>query len=233
MARDVAARLRLALAGVAFLPLCSCQLVFPTVAEDAAAPSGDASTRCGPVDDGYHDMATKACWSTYHVLPTIASNPSFSGGSFDGRWVYFASFRTGLVVRYDSHASFTADGSWSSYAPIQGQAYTGVVFDGRYMYFVPGFATPVNFIRYDTTADFEASSSWQSFRLSSVQYQGGTFDGRYIYFAAYQDSAANNSGRIARYDTHQGFTSPGSWSTFDATRIPGSLGAMAEPDDLG
>jgi hypothetical protein len=223
------ARLCLTLAAAATtLPLCACQLVFPTVAE-AEAGAGDAARGCGPADGGYHDLTTKACWSTYTVPPSLDPNPSFVGGSFDGRYLYFGSNLTGRVVRYDSRSPFTADGSWSSFAPAQGKQYSGVIFDGRYAYFVPGpsSSTVTAFIRYDTKADFEAKTSWQSFVLGSNQYQGGTFDGRYVYFAAFQDKMTNPTGAILRYDTRQEFTTAGSWSTFDTFALPGPLAAYA------
>jgi hypothetical protein len=99
--------------------------------------------------------------------------------------------------------------------------FSGDVFDGRYVYFVPynnnstydGVVT-----RYDTKAPpgFEAGTSWGAFNAASldpsaVGFQGGAFDGRYVYLAPHYSP----SGVVVRCDTTMGsaFTKAEAWST--------------------
>jgi hypothetical protein len=106
--------------------------------------------------------------------------------------------------------------------------FAGAVFDGRYVYFVPG-ANPLTqdagsiVLRYDTTAVFDVPGSWSSFDVGGVNsgakgFEGATFDGRYVYLTPYNDTNFNTQGYTgvsARYDTHADFGTATSWSTFD------------------
>ena len=78
----------------------------------------------------------------------------YSGAGFDGRYVYFAPYGSSLpetyhgwVARYDSTKPFDASGSWSFYnvATLNADAvaFSGAVFDGQYMYFVPAVKSVV------------------------------------------------------------------------------------------
>lgn len=87
----------------------------------------------------------------------------FAGGTFDGRFVYFAPHareaqrpdesRHGVVVRYDTQAPHDAPASWSTFdvATLNPAAtnFTGALFDGRWVYFIPKRATGA-IVRFDT-----------------------------------------------------------------------------------
>jgi hypothetical protein len=92
---------------------------------------------------------SKSSWATYDlstVTPADAGAPSFAGGAFDGRFVYFIPGVTGTqplgnVVRYDSWSDFGSACAWSTHDVSQDVAgatnYFGAVFDGQYLYLVP------------------------------------------------------------------------------------------------
>jgi len=104
--------------------------------------------------------------------------------------------------------------------PVTGSTvgYTGAVFDGRYVYLIPGNAVylgspnPSTLTRYDTTLPLSSAGSYTSFNLlrihsTCVGYLGGAFDGRYVYLTPY------NTATITRYDTYQNFNAVSSYTT--------------------
>jgi hypothetical protein len=172
----------------------------------------------------------------------------FLGAVFDGRYVYLVPGPGGpvgpafdVVLRYDSQASFTTAGSWSTFATttVDGNAkdFSGAGFDGRYVYLVPSLApggAPSGqprgfFTRYDTTSDFTSAGSWSGFDLATLDataagFSGATFDGRFVYVAPNPQLGRR---LIARYDTTGGLTSTTSWSTFDPTTLHPNTGELA------
>jgi hypothetical protein len=143
----------------------------------------------------------------------------------------------------DAHGSEAPDGSSTYYAlddaqrwtffdvsAVGGQTtYSGVAFDGRYLYFVPDFSPP-EVLRYDTRGALDDSSAWATYALlpnivaaggsasGTFTYLGGAFDGRYVYLAPF----ATNTYAI-QYDTQRAFTDSGSWSAFATSALdPGA-----------
>lgn len=181
-------------------------------------------------------------WATFdpsaHAVGVAAKG--YSGGAFDGRYVYFAPDCNGTklhgeVLRHDTTGDFGEASSWTTFNPAdQGvgtaaEGYRGAVFDGRYVYFAPyqnnvGFHGEV--LRYDTAGPFAQVSSWSTFDagthgvgISPDGYHGATFDGRYVYFAPrYNGTAA--SGEVLRLDSTADFQNTASWASFD-TRTQG------------
>jgi hypothetical protein len=106
-------------------------------------------------------------------------------------------------------------------------SFTTAAFDGRYVYFAPGFdgfSNPQSQIaRYDTQAAWTSASAWTTFDLAAVsanakELGGAAFDGRYLYFAPQGQNSAGSA--IVRYDTQASFTTATSWSVFDSTTLP-------------
>jgi hypothetical protein len=125
---------------------------------------------------------------------------AFSGGTFDGRYVYFAGRGT-VVARYDTTATaasgdaFQSPSSWNEFN-VSGFApggFEGAVFDGRYVYFIPyeiGTTRTSVVARFDTTASagdagasilagipasgLSVTSSWATFDLSTLAPDAGT-----------------------------------------------------------
>jgi hypothetical protein len=184
------------------------------------------------------DFSTAGSWSAFdtsHVGPFASA---FKGGTFDGRYVYFAPSSTnspdagpfgasGLVTRYDTQGTFGDAAAWSAFDattvnPSAGD-FAGVVFDGRYLYFVPSYSNggfDCVVARYDTTAPFSDATSWAAFDATSLDpngtfdewgYAGGTFDGRYVYLVP-----ASSGIPLLRYDTQApAFGAATSWETFE------------------
>jgi hypothetical protein len=107
---------------------------------------------------------------------------------------------------------------------VGGQAtYSGVAFDGRYLYFVPNFSPPV-VLRYDTQGGLSDPTAWSHYAVlpnivaaggSSAgvyTYLGGAFDGRYVYLAPFGTNTY-----ALQYDTQGTFTSGAAWSAFPTT----------------
>ena len=104
------------------------------------------------------------------------------------------------------------------------KGYSGVVGDGRYLYFVPNvngafFGTVA---RYDSCASFGDAASWSLFDSATLNsasrgFIDALFDGRYIYFVPFHNDA--HHGQVTRYDTRGGFDDPASWAFFDTTVV--------------
>ena len=153
-------------------------------------------------------------------VQAVSSNSStFSGGVFDGRYVYFIPNNAGLITRYDTTGSFLAASGFSVFdtgANVNSHSigFMGGAFDGRYIYFSPSASDVIT--RYDTTAPFAASTSYVTLTLaSSVGRGGAVFDGRYLYFIPYGASGAN--GTLLRYDTTGSFLLSTSYLSFDTS----------------
>ena len=156
----------------------------------------------------------------------------YYGAVFDGRFVYFVPRQDtneyhSRVLRYDTHTGFKNPESWSAYDVGQPYSHQGVAFDGRYIYFSPGYsgdpreetAYTGRVIRCDTQADFKVPDTWSVFDAKSITnlnatcFDGAGFDGRYIYFAPLLHSVA------LQYDTKGDFHDPASWAVFDGQEI--------------
>jgi hypothetical protein len=122
-------------------------------------------------------------------------------------------------------------GAWSSFdltgVNAGATGFVGGSFDGRYVYFVPNDNGSFDGIaaRYDTMAGFTTAGSWSAFDLSGVNagaigFRGAGFDGRYMYFVPSYNTTFD--GLVTRFDTTAGFTTTGSWSTFDMTTVNGA-----------
>jgi len=112
---------------------------------------------------------------------------------------------------------------------VDAKGYSGAVFDGRYIYFIPIRNTYKRFdfsgvvARYDTKSKFTSSSSWSFFNLTQLHpeakgFGGGVFDGRYVYLVPnYNDK--KRSGLVVRFDSVKQFDSPSSWEFFDISLL--------------
>jgi hypothetical protein len=181
----------------------------------------------------YNDMTVSSHWTSFDVTTVNAGAKGFNGGTFDGRYVYFVpstngvtntpAVYDGIVARYDTHGSFGAATSWTTFDTTMVDAnavgFAGASFDGRYLYLVGESRTA----QYDTHAPFTSASSWVTFDPSTVvasdastfYFDGATFDGEHVYFVP-------GSGPAVRYDSHQSFALPSSWSTFDLSAVTGA-----------
>jgi len=188
---------------------------------DAAADAPvDAPTDSpADVDVTYNDLTNQANWLGYDLSGLDSSTlQGYEGGTFDGRYVYYAP-TSATLLRYDTQSNaFATKTSWETFAaPVIQGTYLGAVFDGRYVYFVPS-TKGEKVLRYDTTLPFGSASSYASFDLTQVTtpsaFAGATFDGRYVYFAPWY-SAPEYESVALRYDTMAAFGSASSWESYD------------------
>ncbi len=160
----------------------------------------------------YDTTATFTNGSSYTTFDTTMVNAGakgFSGGAFDGRYLYLipgfdGTADSGLALRYDTTAAFTTGASWEQFDTMalspDARGYIDADFDGRYIYYVPNEdETSGVVVRFDTTASFTLASSWQTFDTrtlnpSAAAYSSAVFDGRYVYF----EPGANTV--VARFD---------------------------------
>jgi hypothetical protein len=157
----------------------------------------------------------------------VGADPDgYWGGVFDGRYVYFAPHHNGTdyhgeVLRYDTTAPFDGASAWSVF-DVQNSAppgakggYSGAVFDGLYVYFVPFYESNDEphgeVLRYDTREPFATASSWDTFDYGENcagectdpdGYAGAVVAGQYVYFAPYKATTTDgHHGEVLRYDT--------------------------------
>ncbi len=157
---------------------------------------------------------------------------AYSGASFDGRYIYYASYASDTFLRFDTKGtSFTTTADWHTMAMSTAQgaaaldsAYTGASFDGRYIYYVPFWSD--TFLRFDTMGtSFTTTADWQKMSMSTAQggatldnaYNGASFDGRYIYYVS------QNSDTFVRFDTMgTSFTTTADWQKISMTTVQGT-----------
>jgi hypothetical protein len=154
--------------------------------------------------DTYGSFGDPTAWSTFDTSTINTSAVGYSGGVFDGRYVYLVPLASPdtLLVAYDTTAPFSSASSWPIYGLPQVNAnansYWGGVFDGRYVYLAPIDDGIV--IRHDSASMFTDPASWSAFDTTNVnpnaqQYVTATFDGRYVYFVP------NHLTVVARFDS--------------------------------
>lgn len=191
--------------------------------------------------DSHGDFKNPESWSAYDAGNTDGLNTkAHYGAVFDGRYVYFVprgknyGGKTGAfnefqsnLLRYDTHMDFKSGASWSAYDMGVDISKQSAAFDGRYIYFCPGFEHAAQdkivgsskILRFDTDADFKDLSSYRVLDVSAIldtetgNYDGAAFDGRYVYFVPLY------SGVVLQYDTKGDYEDGKSWRTYDAKPI--------------
>ena len=154
----------------------------------------------------------------------------YYGGVFDGRCVHFVPRQIDMtryhshLLRYDTAGAFEDRASWSAFDMGEAHSQQSAAFDGRHIYFCPGFSGDPRkedepcgrVLRFDTRGEFRFRSSYASVDITdflgprAACFDGGAFDGRYAYFVPLE------SGLAVRHDTTAAFDDPASWEAFDA-----------------
>lgn len=178
-------------------------------------------------------------WSIYDAGYTNGLyTRGYVGAVYDGRYVYFSPHNNthgphGNVLRYDTAGSFNSPNSWSAYdagntGGLITKGYGSPVFDGRYVYFSPKHNAEGphgNVLRYDTAGSFTSPSSWSAHNAGGTAglnisdcggFGNSIFDGRFVYFGS-----CGGEGYFLRYEVSGNFSSPDSWSAFDASNSGG------------
>lgn len=181
--------------------------------------------------DTHQSFGSPSAWQAYDASITAGlTTKGYYGTLFDGRYVYYVPRTDGQsmhsrVLRHDTTGDFRDDGSWTAYDAGRPISCQGGAFDGRYVYFAPGYhaddGDSGSVLRLDTQADFHDDDSWMWYDASATDglncrcYDGAVFDGRHVYFIPLQ------SGPVLRYDPKQPFDGASSWQAFDPTTCPG------------
>lgn len=199
--------------------------------------------------DTQGNFTSTASWTAYDAASAVGAGAAgFTGGVFDGRYVYFSPQLTTSPsgeLRYDTQGNFTNASSWMLYDAsatdgLSCKGFQGAAFDGRYVYYVPHFntnAAPGGWngvvLRYDTQSNFTTATSWHAYDAGNTRglptkgYSSGVFDGRYVYFVPTVNGVQpNGNGCVLRYDTHGGFGSAASWDAFDAGNTGGFVSTI-------
>lgn len=185
-----------------------------------------------------------ASWADFDMRAQLGNDVhGFDGIGTDGRHVYLAggwnTQRHGLAVRYDAQSDFQTRSSWEVFDLKAGTCsgcnaesigYRDAVFDGRFVYYIPGAATSPErtttwVMRYDTLLAFTSSAAWSGFQTTSLNvkakaFSDGHFDGRYLYLTP--DAQAYNGQLVLAYDTRHAFQRASSWRVFNLATLQGS-----------
>jgi hypothetical protein len=185
--------------------------------------------------DTQGDFYDSQSWEAHDARNTDGLNTvCYYGAAFDGRYVIFtprddSEGYHSRVLRYDTHKDFKSAASWEAHDANLPHSHQGVAFDGRHLYFCPGYDGETGeslnegtlsgkVLRLDTQADFRDPATYRVFDTKTlaedaVCFDGGAFDGRYIYFVPL------TTGMVVQYDTRGDFADAGSWRTYDAKAL--------------
>ena len=215
---------------------------------DASTNGPDAGTPEGAADGGsdggiFNNITDLAKWDVCDLTEiTRDARNGFTGGTFDGRYLYLAP-RSNQLLRLDTSmpGAFCTAAAWKAFRLVETTAdggrlavgaYAGSIYDGsRYVYFVPsvgvsGALAHVS-LRYDTQADFASPASWLGFDTSAHLgrlahgFIGGVFDGHYVYFVpnGYTFPGSDPNGLVVRYDVNGPFQDSASWTSVNLVTL--------------
>ena len=196
---------------------------------------GDSSTH-GVVlrYDTHRNFKDRGAYQAYDAGMTDGlETRGFYGAVCDGRYVYFVPRQIGVdkyhsrILRLDTQGEFKDPASWAAFDVGEEHSQQSAAFDGRYIYFCPGFhGDPAKedqysgrVIRYDTKAEFKERASYTSIDISeflgdeAACFDGGAFDGRFVYFVPLYTK------HVVRYDTRGEFHDRSSWQVFDGGKV--------------
>ena len=204
-------------------------------------PQYDGTARHGKVlrYDTEKTFDAEESWQVYDAGETSGLNTKgYYGAVATGRYVYFVPRFDGQdhhsrLLRYDTEGDFEDPAAWEAHDAGETVSYQGAAFDGRYIYFSPGYADKQDgeshhqatgaanepsgrVLRHDTQGDFHSPNSYAVYDagrtsgLAAKCFDGPTFDGTFVYFVPLE-----GTGILLRYDTREEFSARGSWEGFD------------------
>jgi hypothetical protein len=195
-------------------------------APDSKAPPRDGAmvdvateAEAGPATT-FSSLGDPSKWEFFDLAP-LAKTQGYSGGAFDGHYVYFAS-NMQKMLRYDPSMPFASETSWLlASSPNIPASNDGLVSFGQYVYDSPTTGSSVG--RYDTTLPFDGDGggfgTHEPPAVAGYLFQGGCTDGKKVYFAPlYYNVGVGDmpSGSVLVYDPNgPGFFTDSSWTVQD------------------
>jgi len=192
----------------------------------------------GSGSPGTFTPINQASFSFFDTHSLNSNSVGFWGAGFDGNYIYLAPNKggaSGQITRFNVREPFNSASSYSFFdmATLNSSAkgFSGVVFDGNYMYFIPYYANGAYSgvaARYDRRSPFNDASSYTFYDLSNINlackgFWGGLYHNGYIYFCPNTYNGSQYSGYIVRYNTSLSFTDLASYETFNLATINANL----------
>lgn len=193
-------------------------------------PQHDSERRHGKVlrYDTHGEFGDTGSWEAYDASGTSGLDTrGYYGAIFDGHHVYFVPRTDGerfhtRLLRYDVGREFKDAGSWEAFDVGYPISYQGGAFDGRFIYFAPGYEQDAGetgkVLRFDTQGGFDDPESYALYDASETGglrarcYDGAVFDGRHVYFAPLAEGGIG-----LRYDVSGEFGAAESWEACDGS----------------
>lgn len=139
--------------------------------------------------DTHYGFDQTESWESMRVtrVQADATASKWFGCTFDGRYVYYVPYYNTSAVRFETGNKFTDTTSWevANFENILGKnwstlSWTGGVYDGRYIHFVPDTAKFI--LSYDSRKKFTDPGAWKKTQFGNG-FVGGVYDGNYVYFS--------------------------------------------------
>jgi Concanavalin A-like lectin/glucanases superfamily/Domain of unknown function (DUF2341) len=198
-------------------------------------------------------------WSAYDAGDTDGLRTrGYYGAVYDGRYVYFVprldkNFTPEVthhsrILRYDTQGDFKDPTSWRAHDAGEPASHQSAAFDGRYIYFCPGYEHPRprrarglrnvegvpkhaqlgnvvpsgRMLRYDTQGDFNDPRSYTVYDASCTSGLATTcYDGAAFDGRYVYFAPLETQNVVLRYDTHADFCQSDGWQAFDTAAALG------------
>lgn len=171
----------------------------------------------GPVEM-YHDIADPNRWSTFDLQSLLGTmSASMVGGTYDGRWVYFAPAGGSTMLRYDTNANFGTNASWEKFdiaaLDMNAKSYYGTALPNANRVVFAPFPTSL-VASYDTQKNFDAGFSLVG--SGTAGFVGAVTDGKSVYFVPHWNPATMMyAGKAMRWQLEAGAPDASPFATYD------------------
>lgn len=183
--------------------------------DDGGADGADAAV------NPYSDITDPNKWSTFDLQSLLGtSSANYIGGTYDGRFVYFAPAGNSTMLRYDTTSVFGMASAWQKFdiaaLNMNARIYYGAALPTANRVVFAPFASGL-IASYDDQKPFDAGFSLLAAAGGGAGYVGVVADGRALYFVPHWNpTTMTYAGKALRYQLEAG-TDASPWSTFDFT----------------
>ena len=175
-------------------------------------------------------------WSFFDVQSVYPQCAGFTGGVFDGNYIYLIPYCNGQfhgsIVRFDTRMDFYDLNAWITQDTMEfnskSRGFVSGVFDGRFIYLSPyqngedEYSGTV--ARYDTRLDFSSKEGWEFFDMTAINslakgFHGAIYANNSIFFVPYVQEHRQFHGNLVRYNNLKPFSHADSWQTYNLEKI--------------